>query len=77
MVKTLKNLLWNQKAGDLETWYAEPSTCILPSLYDDPELTLTFITARSNLLPYAFVWEHTWTVDFLETIEVYDLKVST
>ena len=23
---------------------------------DDPELTLTYFTARSNLVPYAFVW---------------------
>ena len=44
---------------------------------DDHELTLTFLTARLNLLPYAFVWEHTLTVDFLATIEVYGLKVST
>ena len=26
-------------------------------LNDDPELTLTYFTARSNLIPYAFVWE--------------------
>ena len=24
---------------------------------DDPGLTLTYSTARSNLVPYAFVWE--------------------
>ena len=24
---------------------------------DDPVMTLTYFTARSNLLPYAFVWE--------------------
>ena len=24
---------------------------------DDPELTLTYFTARSNLITYAFVWE--------------------
>ena len=24
---------------------------------DDPGLTLTYFTARSNLVPYAFVWE--------------------
>ena len=24
---------------------------------DDPRLTLTYFTARSNLVPYAFVWE--------------------
>ena len=26
-------------------------------LNDDPELTLTYFTARSNLIPYAFVWK--------------------
>ena len=24
---------------------------------DDPGLTLTYFTARSNLVPYAFIWE--------------------
>ena len=33
MVKTLKNLLlWNQKANDLETWYATLGARVLPSL---------------------------------------------
>ena len=42
---------------------------------DDPELTLTYFTARSNLVPYAFVWEKSKTKDFSETIVVYDVKV--
>ena len=42
---------------------------------DDPELTLTYYTARSNLVPYAFVWEKCETMDFSETIVVYDVKV--
>ena len=42
---------------------------------DDPELTLTYFTARSNFVPYAFVWEKGKTVDFSETIVVYDVKV--
>ena len=25
---------------------------------DDPRLTLTYLTSRSNLLPYAFKWEN-------------------
>ena len=34
MVKTLKNLLlWNQKADDLETWYAASDARVLPSLF--------------------------------------------
>ena len=31
---------------------------------DDPELTLTYFTARSNLVPYAFVWEKGKTMEF-------------
>ena len=32
--KTLKNLLlWNQKADDLESWYAASVTRVLPSLF--------------------------------------------
>ena len=44
---------------------------------DDPGLTLTYFTARSNLVPYAFVWEKGKTVDFSEIIVVYDLKLAT
>ena len=32
MVKTFKNLLWNQKADDLETWYATSGAGVLPSI---------------------------------------------
>ena len=42
---------------------------------DDPELTLTYFTARSNLVPYAFVWEKGKTMDISETIVVYDVEV--
>ena len=41
---------------------------------DDPGLT-TYFTAGPNLVPYAFVWEKGKTMDFLETIVVYDIKV--
>ena len=37
---------------------------------DDPGLTLTYITARSNLVPYAFVWEKVETMEFSKTIVV-------
>ena len=37
---------------------------------DDPGLT-----ERSNLVPYVFVWENDKTMDFPETILVYDIKV--
>ena len=42
---------------------------------DDPGLTLTYFTARSNLVPYAFVWEKGKTMDFSESIVVYDVKI--
>ena len=42
---------------------------------DDPELSLTYFTARSSLVPYDFVWEKGKTMDFSETIVVYDVKV--
>ena len=44
---------------------------------DDPRLTLTYFTARSNLVPYAFVWGKGKTMDFLETIVDCDLKLAT
>ena len=33
-------------------------------LNDDPGMTVTYLMARSNLVPYAFVWEKGKTVDF-------------
>ena len=43
---------------------------------DDPGLTLTYFMAKSNMVPYAFVWEKVKTMDFSETIVVYDLKLA-
>ena len=79
MVKTFKNLLLqNQKSYDLETWHVALGTQALQSLYKWwPWVTLTYFTARSNLVPYAFVWEKGKTMDFSETIFVYDLKLAT
>ena len=42
---------------------------------DDPRVALTYFTARSNLVSYAFLWEKVKTVDFSETIAACDLKV--
>ena len=42
---------------------------------DDPGLTLTYFTPRSNLVHYAFIWEKDKTMDFSETFIVYDIKV--
>ena len=43
---------------------------------DDPELTLTYFMARSNLIPYAFVWEKGKIMDLSKTIVVCDIEVS-
>ena len=43
--------------------------------HDDAGLTLTYFTARSNLLPYASVWEKCKIMDFSEAIVGYDIKV--
>ena len=70
-----KNLLWSQKADDLESWYVNRvleyyQVCS----NDDPGLTLTYFTARSNLDPYALVWERGKIIAISETIVVYDVK---
>ena len=44
---------------------------------DDPGLTLTYFTTRSNLVTSAFVWENGKTMDFSATIVVYDFKLAT
>ena len=36
---------------------------------------MTYFTARSNLVPYAYVWEKGKTMDISETIVVYNVKV--
>ena len=78
MDKTFKNLLLrNQKADDFETWYVVSGEYYQVCSNDDPGLTLTCLTARSNLLPCAFEWEKGKTMDFSETIVVYDLKLAT
>ena len=60
MVKILKNLLLqNQKSYDLETWHVASGTQALQSyINDDPGLTLTYFTARSNWVTCTFEWEN-------------------
>ena len=74
MVKTLKNLLWNQKASALEVGMQHRVLEYFQVCSnDDPELT--YFMARSNLISYAFVWEKGKLMEFSETIVVYDIKV--
>ena len=42
---------------------------------DAQGLTLTYFMSRSNLVLYAIVQEKVKTMDFSETIVVYDMKV--
>ena len=42
---------------------------------DDTGVTLTYFTARSNLVTLAFLWGKVKTVDFSETTAACDLKV--
>ena len=57
--KNFKNLLrWNRKADGLKfgMQHQVPEYYQVWSIYA-PGLTLTYFMARSNLVPYAFVWE--------------------
>ena len=57
MGKTLKNLLQNQKSYDLETWRVASGTQALKAyINDNPGLTLTYFTARSNWVTCMFDW---------------------
>ena len=62
---------WQDISVDIKT--LSPGGCLPLSR----GLTLTYFTARSNLVSYAFVWEKCKTMDFSETIVVYDLKLAT
>ena len=42
---------------------------------DKTVLTLTYFMARSNLVPYAFVWAKGKTMDFSKSFVVYDIEV--
>ena len=63
--KPFKNLLQNQNAVDLGTWYVALGMLgLLFCSNNDPRLTLTYLMSVSNLLPNAFKWERIWKVDF-------------
>ena len=58
------------EADDLGIWYVALGMWGLQDcLNDDPRLTLTYLTSRSNLLPNAFKWDFFLKVDFLNTVE--------
>ena len=42
---------------------------------NDPRVTLTYLTTRSNLVIWAFLWEKVKSVDFSETIIIVTRKL--
>ena len=66
MVKTLKNiLLQNQKADNLEPWYAASGAQVLPSLFKWwPWVDLDLFYGKVKFGPLCFVWEKGKTMDF-------------
>ena len=62
--KTLKNLLLQSlKSYNLETWYVAPRTQALQSfINDDPGLTMTYFTAKSNWVTCTFEWGNCYKI---------------
>ena len=57
VVKTLKSLLLNRQSYDLETWHVHHGLKLFKiCINDDLGFTLTYFTARSNLIAYMFEW---------------------
>ena len=82
--KTLKSSSLESKGR--WSWNLErsiTSSCTTVCSYNAPGLTMTYFTARSNLVPYILVWEKIktmefseWkTMEFSEIVVVYDIKV--
>ena len=78
MVKNPTKTLFSGTGGLISTklgilhWELQP---IIVCSNDDPLLTLSYFTARSNFVTWAFPWEKVKTVDFSDTIAASDLKV--
>ena len=79
MVKTLKNLLlWNKRLMTLKlSMHHRVLKYYQVCSNDDPGLTLTYFTIRSNMVLYILYGEKGKTMDFSETIVVCDLKLAT
>ena len=76
--KLKKSFLRNQKIDDLETWYATSGARVLPSLFKWwTWVDCHLFYGKAKCGSYAFVLEKGNTMDFLETIVVYDLKQAT
>ena len=74
--KKHKNLLRNQKADDLENWYAASGVQLLPSLFKWwPWVDLDLFYGKVKFGPLRFCMDKGKTMDFSETIVVYVVKV--
>ena len=74
MVKTLK-IFFSGTKRPMSLKLGMQLKCYQVCSNDDPGLSLPYFTVRSSLVPYAFVWEKGKTIDFSETIIVYDVSV--
>ena len=75
--KKLKNFFSGTKMPMTLKLGMQHQSWVLLNLFNDvPRLTLTCFTARSNLVPYSFLWEKLklW-ISFTEPVVVYDIKV--
>ena len=69
-------LLWNRQVDLYETWYV--ASLLLPIIVcsnDDPGVTLTYFTAKSNSVTEAFLWEKGKTMAISETAAASSLKI--
>ena len=74
--KNLKNLHWNQKADDLETWYAASCARVLPSLFKWwPWVDHDLFYGKVKFGPLCFCMGKGKTMDFSEIIVVCDIRV--
>ena len=80
MVKTFKNLLLrNQRADDLETWYAASGARVLASIFKwYPWVDLDLFYVKVKFAPLCFcLGKKVKKMNFSETIVIYDLKLAT
>ena len=76
--KNPSKIFFSKTGGPIFTKLGMYNRGLLPIIVyinDDPGVTLTYFTARSNQETWAFLKEKVKKVDFSETIEACDLKV--
>ena len=75
---TVKKSSPEPKADDLESWYVASGAPVLPRLFKWwPWINLDLFYVKVKSGPLCFVWEKVKTMDFSETVVVYDVKLTT